>query len=284
MMKKTKLFYPVLLLMLVFLIAGCESEKTIDEEQVSSETIASIEDADDIVDELVSILEEVYADEEFSTVAFKEEKREKFLPECAVKTVEREAGIKNVTIDFGDGCTMKNDKVLKGKLLMSYASDRSLKTRSVTHGYEGFYINDKKISGESSSVKVYSNENGNRQTTFTEAILITWDSGETASREGTRITELISGGEQEGWASKVYEISGSWTSTSKSGEVHSVEITEKLRKELACRFIVSGVKEISKTNKSGTLDFGDGSCDSKATFTDLDGVIEEIELQKNKRK
>jgi hypothetical protein len=284
MMKKTKLFYHVLLLMLLFLIAGCESEKTIDEEQVSSETIASIEDADDIVDELVSILEEVYADEEFATVAFKEEKREKYLPECAVKTVEREAGIKNVTIDFGEGCTMKNEKVLKGKLLMSYSNDRSLKTRTVTHGYEGFYINDKQVSGESSSVKVYSNENGNRQTTFTDSILITWDSGETASRAGARITELISGGEQEGWASKVYEISGNWTSTSKRGEVHSVEITEKLRKELACRFIVSGVKEISKINKSGILDFGDGSCDSKATFTDGDGVVEEIELQKNKRK
>ncbi|WP_152285716.1 hypothetical protein [Flavicella marina] len=283
-MKKTKLLYMSLFVLMMYSITGCETDNGVNVDDVSKETIVSIEDGDAVVDELVAIFEEIYTDEEFSSLAYKIEKRDRYLPECAVKTVTTEAGVKNVIIDFGEGCTLKNDKILKGKLLMTYTIDKSLRNKSVTHGYEDFFINDKQISGESSSVKVGSNENGNRQTTFTESILISWESGETASREGTRVTELISGGTQDDWASKVYEISGNWTSTSKNGEVHSVEITQKLRKELTCRFIVSGVKEISKTNKTGTLDFGDGSCDAIATFTDADGVVEEIELQKNKRK
>ena len=99
---------------------------------------------DNLGDELVSIIEEVYADEEFSTVAFKEEKRENFLPECAVKTVEREAGIKNVTIDFGDGCTMKNDKVIKAWQLNErhYGSLQGLdkKETAIKYGEEQVFL------------------------------------------------------------------------------------------------------------------------------------------------
>lgn len=262
-------------------------DKTQEESIVQKESenlLISIEESDEAMEEVLSVFEQVFIEEESGFAAKEEENNKKrYLPECAVKTVVRSQGMKTVTIDFGDGCTMRNEKVLKGKLLMTYKVDRELKTRTITHGYEDFYLNDKNISGQSSSVKEKSNANGNRQTTFTEAITITWESGETASREGSRVSELIVEGEKGDWSSRVFEISGSWTSTSKNDEVYAVNIIEKLRKELSCRFIVSGTKEITKGTVSGVLDFGDGVCDNSAIFTDNEGVVKEVELGKRKQ-
>lgn len=265
-------------------MVSCEKEET-GIQSVTGEFVFSIEESDALMEDIASIFDEVFLEEESGLSAkSEEEKREIYLPECAVKTVVRSQGMKTVTIDFGDRCSLINEKVLKGKLLMTYSFDKELKTRTVTHGYDNFFVNGKGVSGSSSSVKEKSNINGNRQTTFTESIIISWESGETASREGTRVSEMIAGNEEGSFGSRVYEISGSWTTTNKQGEVHSVTITKKLRKEMSCRYIVSGSKEIRKGEVSSVFDFGDGSCDSIATFTDDNGIVKEIELKRNHKK
>ena len=284
MKKSLKIYHYFLIAIVGFSMSSCD--KTQEESIVQKESenlLISIEESDEAMEEVLSVFEQVFIEEESGFAAKEENNKKRYLPECAVKTVVRSQGMKTVTIDFGDGCTMRNEKVLKGKLLMTYKVDRELKTRTITHGYEDFYLNDKNISGQSSSVKEKSNANGNRQTTFTETITITWDSGETASRKGSRVSELIVAGENGNWGSRVFEISGSWTSTSKNGEVYAVNIIEKLRKELSCRFIVSGTKEITKGTVSGVLDFGDGVCDNSAIFTDNEGVVKEVELGKRKQ-
>lgn len=58
------------------------------------------------------------------------------------------------------------------------------------------------------------------------------------------------------------------------------EVTTPLRRELSCRFIVSGVLEISRLGNSVSLDFGDGSCDAKGTLTYSDGAEEEVVLRR----
>lgn len=266
----------------VFFVS-CEEEQNVNT-SFSEDSLQTLEEIDAVLLEVSNVVDEVYTNEEVAIAMKSQDKRNRYLAECAEKTVVRSHGIKQVTIDFGDGCASKNDKIFKGKIIMTYEMDKTLKTKEVTHTYENFFVDDKQISGYSSAVKEKSNANGNRQSTFTEDIALTWDSGEVATRQGTRISEMVEGGEDRNWANNVYELSGSWTSTLKDGTVHSVTITENLRKELSCRFIVSGTKEIVKGDKSGTMDFGDGTCDAIAVFTDADGVSTEVSLEKKKKR
>jgi len=74
------------------------------------------------------------------------------------------------------------------------------------------------------------------------------------------------------------------TTTFRDGTIFTSTIsTDKpLRREMACRFIVSGVVQISKGDRQGTFDYGDGTCDNKATFTNSKDEVKEITLRKRK--
>jgi hypothetical protein len=76
----------------------------------------------------------------------------------------------------------------------------------------------------------------------------------------------------------VYLIEGSTTGTSARGSSYSAVITTPLRKANACPWIESGVVTITPRNKkTRTIDFGDGTCDNKATVT-IEGKVYNITL------
>jgi hypothetical protein len=78
----------------------------------------------------------------------------------------------------------------------------------------------------------------------------------------------------------VFLISGQGTYTGKIRNVCAKEIVTILRREASCRFIVSGVLAISKNDATASLDFGDGSCDSKGLLTYSNGDMREIFLRR----
>lgn len=251
---------------------------------LNSEELISMEEVDDVMEDISNIINEVHLEEE-TTIAFKGDvERKKYLADCATKTVLRENGVKTVTIDFGDSCEMRNGKIAKGKLILTYAFDKELRTKEITNTFDAFSVNDKQINGTSTSLHIKGSITTNPSSSFTEDITINWEDGATASRVGYRSSEMIEGFGDRDWSNNVYKITGKWISTSKNGTVHSVEITTPLRKELACRFIVSGVKSIEKAGKVGTINFGDGTCDSVAVFTNEAGEGKEISLGRDKEK
>ena len=91
---------------------------------------------------------------------------------------------------------------------------------------------------------------------------------------------MIEGSDTRTWSDNVYLITGHWTTTRKNGTVVSAEIVTPLRRELACRFLVSGTIDLTKNDSHGILDFGDGECDNMATLTLDDGTVIEITLPK----
>ena len=70
----------------------------------------------------------------------------------------------------------------------------------------------------------------------------------------------------------------------KLGNVFSKNIAVPLRREMACRFIVSGVVEISRNEIKASLDFGDGDCDATGFFTYPDGTTKEVALRRFHKK
>lgn len=271
------------LLMLVsmfFVLCSCDDGENVDEE-IDLHSLETLVEIDDVMEEMSSLLEETYFEVEANTSDRTElPVVEWYLSECARITVEVVDGIKNVTIDFGDGCLSKNDNFLKGKLTMSYVEDKNLNAKLVTHGFVDFYIDGKGISGTMSSLKGRRSLEGKKQFTFTEDVLISLQDGSTASRKGVCVYELVETNENGYWWSRVYEIFGNWTIVMESGESYSVEIIGNLRKDLLCKYIESGTKEIINGDASVDLDFGVGICDSEATFIYNNGDRVEIDLEK----
>lgn len=281
---KLKLF--LVLIVSSFVFISCEDANSIEDSAVSlteDQTIALIE-SEDISDEVDNIVDD-FLNEDFNLMSknevLKDEEANKGgRPECAIKTVVIDGSSKTVTFDFGDACTLPNGHVISGKIIMNFVFDLNAKTTTVTQIFEDFTFNEISMVGENTIVRTRENENGNPQSVKSINVALTWPDGETATKTGTKTREFIEGFDTKTWGDNVYLISGGWEVTFKDGTIFSSTIINSLRREMACRFIVSGTVDIVKAEKVGTLDFGDGTCDNIATFTNTEGVVTEIVLRK----
>ena len=289
-MRMNNLKIALIFVVSTLVIASCETNNSVAVDEVSEaisaeETVALVE-SDDISDEVDNIIDDFLIDDlsvsNKNEVSKTEGDNHGGMPDCVVKTVVNDGTSKTVTLDFGDGCELPNGHVLAGKIILSYIHDLEAETITITKSFDGFSFNEVTVEGENTIARIRENENGNPQSTKTIGVTITWPDGKTAERTGTRTREWVEGKETRTWGDNVFLITGYTTTTFNDGTVFNSEIIEPLRREMACRFIVRGVVEISKGDRQGTLDYGDGTCDNKATFTNLDNEVKEITLRKRK--
>lgn len=269
----------LLTIMGMLIFASCSNNDGLDdvETDLSTDDVEAVVLADDITSDIDNILED--DDNDFNLLGKGVEQSKSSIADCVVRTVEENPNENTITItlDFGDGCVGKRGREFKGKIIIVYERTDTGYSKSVT--FEGFSIDGNVLEGSKSVVKVKENENGNKEATHTVDLTLTLSTGEMVSLEGTRIREKIEGDGTILRGDDVYLISGSWRFINKNGVEFSGTIIEKLRREYACKYIVSGVTEISKNGNVYTLDFGDGSCDNKATLTNAAGEIMEISLR-----
>ena len=173
---------------------------------------------------------------------------------------------------------MRNGNFVSGKILLEYEHDPEAASRMITYAFEEFYFNRKNVEGGGSILRERSNENGNPQSTKTFDITVTWPDGLFASKEGQKVREWIEGYDTHAWGDNVFLITGRWKFVKKNGTELTASITEALRRELACKFIVSGIIELSKNENNAVLNYGDGECDDLATVSINGGEEREIHL------
>ncbi len=272
---KFKIGILVPLFISVLFLASCENNDVDLTDDVSTESIQKSAEIDVVSDNVSSIVEEVFILEEGLVTR---SRSNPFLPECMTKTVIITGFVRTVTLDFEDGCDMPNGNHLSGIITIEYVRDPEALTRTITYAFSDFYFNYKNIEGGGSIYREWINENGNPQSTKNHDITVTWPDGNSAHRVGVKIREWIEGVGSGTWGDNVFEITGNWTTEFPNGDVNTGIVTTPLRRELACRFIVSGVIALSHNDLAGTLDFGDGSCDNVAIFTGPDGVEHTIIL------
>ncbi|TSE07493.1 hypothetical protein [Aquimarina algiphila] len=202
-----------------------------------------------------------------------------FLPECAMVTIEITDTSKEVIVDFGtEGCEVRSGYILKGKVNMSYTRNVDAMTLVINYTLEDFFVNDIQFSGSRTVTRQKANDNGNPQYIMNMDLVVTFADGTEASRTGTKTREWIEGSFNGNWGDNVFLITGEWATNFKNGNMHSTTIKTPLRREAGCRFLVSGVVDLVRTNYSGSLNYGDGLCDNLAMFTSSDGEEYEIEL------
>ncbi|MEM7380547.1 MAG: hypothetical protein AAF361_05040 [Bacteroidota bacterium] len=278
-----KMNFAALLLLAPIFFASCDKDEStadpIQEEQTFE--VAELQASDEneqISEEILGIGEDVYATDEISVTS--KGYASDFLPDCVTITTVVTDSTKEKTIDFGEGCELPNGNILSGIIYLSYLKDMEMASKSLSLSLENFTFNGVAVEGSASVERVRSNDNGNPQSDAIANFNGTWPDGTTASFNGNRTREWIEGFGSGFWRDNVFLITGKATYVGQQGNTHVREVITPLRREMACRFIVSGVLEISRNDLTASLDFGDGTCDAKGELTYPDGTTEEIFLRR----
>ncbi|MCL6275134.1 hypothetical protein M3P19_14030 [Muricauda sp. 2012CJ35-5] len=275
-----------LMLATALTVVSCTNEETASDEltntgdEVISATELQFSDESEMIsEEVTTIAEDVYATDEISMTS-KADYQSDHLPDCVTITTVVTDTTREKTIDFGEGCELPNGNLLSGIIHLSYAKDMELASKTIALSLENFTFNGVSVEGSADILRVRSNDNGNPQGTANATFKATWPEGDTASFEGTRTREWIEGYGSGFWGDNVFLITGKRTYVGREGNVFIKEVISPLRREMSCRFIVSGVLEISRNDNTASLDFGDGSCDAKGVLTQPDGTETEIFLRR----
>jgi len=271
-----------------FLLVSCDQDSLDTDGETDTQLLSKAEtqtEIDNISESLNDIDENIFLSYGSSASSKEIENKEielnKFMPDCVVITKVITNTHKSITIDYGDGCTTKNDNFLSGKISLDISLDFDSKSASIDYTFDNFYFNNKKIEGDIHKLRSWINENGNPQAIINKDIKIIWEDGSFVTVKGERKREWIEGFENHIWGDNVFLITGTWTVNQKDGNERTVKIIEPLKRKTACRFIVSGVVEIQKNDRVVSVNYGSGDCDDLAIAT-FNGIDHEIHIRKRK--
>ncbi len=273
---------PMTIGMATMLFFSCNKEESPSmegEESLDVVALTASDEAELISEEVITVAEDVYSVDEITTIS-KASYRSDYLLDCVTITTVVTDTTKEKTIDFGLGCELPNGNVLSGIIFLAYEKDMEQATKTITLSLVDFTFNEVAVEGGATIERVRSNENGNPQADVTGAFNGTWPDGSTANFTGNRTREWIEGYGSGFWGDNVFLITGKKTYTGPQGNVFIKETVIPLRREWSCRFIVSGILDISRNDLTASLDFGDGDCDAKGVLTYPDGKTEEIFLRR----
>lgn len=184
------------------------------------------------------------------------------------------------TMDFGTGCTWVNGRTYAGVLNAVLTLNTALQVTNVTLTSDSFKIDGLSFSGTKSAV-IKVNEAGNRVAEVTTDLVITTSSGLSAMVTGTLKRERIAGADSNNWEDNVFLIEGNRTITTSKGRKFYLETESALRRELSCKYVVSGTLRMDLDIPASLwLDYGNGSCDNKGLLSDSNGNSWEVLLRK----
>lgn len=175
-----------------------------------------------------------------------------------------------IIVDFGTGCTDAYGITRSGRIVSTFTGRYRDAGTVITNTLDNFYRNGNLIQGTKTVTNTGADNDGN--IIFDVQVSnasITTDNG-TISWNSTRTRKWIQGYNTT-WpilSDDVYLISGTASGTNAQGNDFDVAITNDLRIELSCRWIVSGTLELTpEGGDARTLDYGSGDCDDQATLT-----------------
>ncbi|MEO6219464.1 MAG: hypothetical protein ABIO81_03480 [Ginsengibacter sp.] len=190
---------------------------------------------------------------------------------CASVTVTPLQGFpKNITIDFGGGCTSTNGATRSGKIFVTLSDSLRKSGSTAVMTFDNYYVSGFKKEGKIT------------WTNTTQGNLKSWErkceDGKVTAPGGrfwlhTGIQNVI---QIEGSSTPynllddVFSIIGSNIVTNQAGNSRTSEITEALQKKVVCDNIDKGKIKIQGPNHYAIIDFGDGSCDKIAAIS-IDG-------------
>ena len=186
-----------------------------------------------------------------------------------------------ITIDFGSGCTGRDGRIRKGKIIIVYTGHLAIPGNSAAATFDGYSLDNVKVEGThkltntgTTDKKSYTTQVINAKLSQANGNYVLWNSEKTVAQVEGGATPLIG-------LDDVYSITGqSNGSVQIDGKYFqwSTAITTPLTKKFSCRWISRGTLTLKKGNDAvAVLDYGPGTCDNKASFS-LNGQVQEITL------
>lgn len=259
------------------LASSCKKDET----DPTNDTSYASDDvfAESIFDDVSNIGDEAY---EMGSSNLKSGDGDKiFLSPCATVTLDTTVSPRVLTIDFGEeNCLCNDGRYRRGKILISFTGRYKKPGSVITTGFDNYFVNDNQVDG----TKVVTNmgKNDDNQPYFSvvvTGVIYLKNDGGTISWNATKTRTWIEGYFTKFIRDDVYLIEGEAEGVRPSGLTWEREIINPLRKELNCKWIVSGTIELRPQDKPvRLLDYGDGSCDNVATVI-IDGVTYTITLK-----
>ena len=189
---------------------------------------------------------------------------------------------KVITLNYGDGTVLKNEKVLSGVIVIEISGPRKSAgfTRLVT--YQNFSVDTIQIAG-TSLITIDKGKETFRN--YVTDLTFTINKEKVITRSSKRTWTWIEGMETtEDQTDDLIHIDGVVTAVSGS-DTYKKEIVEPLVRLGDCRFIVKGLVTVTLNGVLiSTLNYGNGQCDEVANMTNANGEIVEVDLVKCKRK
>jgi hypothetical protein len=180
------------------------------------------------------------------------------------------------TIDFGTGCTLNSGNVVSGRIIITFVFQPNAASHTINYSFDNFFHNGIGYNGDKTFTRTMittaANPTPHPQVTMTMDMTAMLPNGGVYHREGSRVREIIEGFGNEILADNVYQITGSWVTTTPGGASQTSTITTPLHVKMSCMavhkpLIVSGIITIVRNDTTATLDFGSGDCDNLAVFT-----------------
>ncbi|MGB8193857.1 MAG: hypothetical protein WCF67_18130 [Chitinophagaceae bacterium] len=294
----------ILLLAFLVIIPSCKKEKSEltqeEAEQFGQATAESDAEAeatyDDVFDNVMGVNAEVgiggtgifgqrntqYGDEIISGANGTDT-----VPPCVTITITRlnppAAFPVRVVMDFGSGCTGRDGRLRKGKIITVYTG-RLVAPGSVAETtFDGYYVNGVHVEG----VHRIQNKSTSQQWIFEVTVRngkLTRPNGNYSQWNSTKtITQIEGSGTPLFPLDDIFSIKGESGGTVKRDSLlfqwsARTLPDNPLIKRFTCRWIVKGKIAIRRTNSDvAVIDYGAGLCDNKATIT-INGVVHEITL------
>lgn len=261
-MKTKSIISPLLLLtflMGVFFV-GCDRERlsqnfdaSFSENQAFAE--ATFNDVKEIADEAATGTMSAY-------------KTSGVTGQCATITHDTSTSPHILRIDFGStNCLCNDGRNRRGAIIVTYTGRYRDAGHTHTFSFDDYHVNDNQVLGTKTVTNMGGQEGGNPYFSIEVNGSIVLSEGRgTITQVSTRTREWLEGSETLDPFDDVYLITGSATGQTRKGDQYSASVIEPLRKEIGCRWLVSGIIRMEIDGQhTRERDYGTGECDNQAT-------------------
>ena len=174
---------------------------------------------------------------------------------------------KTLTLDFGTGCSSIDGIIRTGKLIYTFSGPLFTPGTTVSVSFNQYTVNGYGIQG-TYAITNNSTQSGVSFTTLvTNGILTCPDATNYHYSHNKTYTQTAGASTPFDISDDVYAISGNSAFSSSDGSSLVLNVTTPLVRNFTCLYITQGVVAfVYNQGISGTIDFGNGTCDNTATL------------------
>ena len=184
---------------------------------------------------------------------------------------------KTYYLDFGAGC-IANGITRKGKLKITFSNYIAETGSTMTVERINYYVNGNKVEGKIVYKNTTLSPNVPQWTRTVTDGVFTDTKGDVYLNSGMHTVKQTAGVSTFSLDDNTYEMTeGTHTVTKQNGAKITITVLEPLVKIFSCEYVSKGKLKVESSLLSGTIDYGNGDCDNKGTYTQ-NGIVFPFEM------